>query len=356
MAKNIDGIVKCDISISSPAVSSESFSGLLLVGPPPADETEVDPVAVYSSFEAVQDAGYKEADPVYTAAMVAFAQSPKPDKVYVASIQKTEPMGETDEEPTETVKRALGTDGWYFILPAGVESTKFDALAAYVETTQKMLGVTYEAKEEDSISTKGLWRSNAWKLADNQTSPYDKYLHVAICAAIAYLAPGTETWSFKSLALITPGEFSDTEIAKMDESCLNYYVCIAKKNITQGGKVLGDEWIDVIRFRDWLKNQIQMNCFNVFVMNPKVAYVDSGIALLHNAVIAALKSGQEVGGIAPDSYDENDNKIPGYTSSAPLAASLSPAQKKSRVLPDIKWSAYLAGAIHCVEVSGTLGY
>lgn len=356
MANNIDGIVKCNISISSPAVSAESFSGLLLVGLPPADGTEVAPIEVYSSFTAIQDAGYKETDPVYTAAMVAFSQSPQPDKVYVASIQKTEPMGDTDEEPEATVKRALGTDGWYFILPAGIESAKLNKLAAYVETTEKLLGVTIGAEEENPITTEGLMRTHVWKLAKNQDSDYDKYLHVAVCAAVASYDPGAETWAFKSMSLITAGEFSDTEVTAMDEACENYYVCIAKKNITQGGKVLGDEWIDVIRFRDWLKNQIQMNCFNVFVMNPKVPFTDPGIALLHNAVISALKAGQNVGGIAPDFYDESDNKVPGYTAVAPLAASLGADQKKSRVLPNLTWSAYLAGAIHCVEVSGVLGY
>lgn len=33
---------------------------------------------------------------------------------------------------------------------------------------------------------------------------------------------------------------------------------MASKNITQGGKTGGGEWIDVIRFRDWLQNDMEV--------------------------------------------------------------------------------------------------
>ena len=84
-----------------------------------------------------------------------------------------------------------------------------------------------------------------------------------------------------------------------------------------------------------------------------------------HAIIKKLKENPSVetiyalpgnGGIAQDFYDEDGNKTAGYTTTAPLAASLSAEQKKTRNLPDLKWTAYLAGAIHCTEISGTLGY
>ena len=346
MALNIDGIVKCTIDINSPAVSGESYSGLLIVGPPPSSKTMPD-VASYTSIEAVSTAGYADTDPVYLAAVVAFSQSLQPDRIYVATIQDS-------EEPTDAVERALGTDGWYFICPVGIETTKYNALSVYVETLEKLLMVTLDDEDDSPFLQEGLMRTCVWRLAENQDTDYDPYLHVAICAKAASYTPGSETWAYKTLSLITAGEFADS--AEMDSENENYYVCIAKRNITQGGKVLGDEWIDTIRFRDWLKNQIQMNCFNVLVQNAKVPYTDAGIGLIQNAVIAALKEGQANGGIAQDFYDEDGNKTAGYTTTAPLAASLSAEQKKTRNLPDLKWTAYLAGAIHCTEISGTLGY
>lgn len=346
MANNIDGIVKCTIDLNSPAVSEESYSGLLLIGPGPKSG-KIEEVKTYKDLSNLENDGYTTGDPIYLAAKTAFKQSPKPDKVYVAAIKD-------GEEPTETVRRALNTDGWYFILPAGVEHAKYNALAVYTETTEKLLGITLAHGEESPIIQAEIMRTHVWRLAENQTSEYDPYLHVAICARVAGYTPGAETWAFKSLNLITAGSFG--EVDTLESKSENYYVCIAKKNVTQGGKVLGGEWIDTIRFRDWLKNKIQTNCYNVFIQNTKVPYTDAGIGLLQNALIAALKEGQANGGIATDSYDDDGNKIPGYVTTAPLASSLSAAQKRSRVLPNMKWSAYLSGAVHCVEISGTLGY
>ena len=347
MANTLDGIVNCDISLESPAVSEESMSGLLIVTP--AAEGKDGEVKYYTDLTALESDGYGSQTAAYIAAQTAFAQDPAPEGLYLASVKN-------GEEPTATLQRALSTDGWYHILPAGIDHKKYNALAVYTETTQKMLGVTLGAGEESPIIQSGLLRTHVWRLAENQSTEYDKYLHVAICAKTSSDDPGSETWAFKQLSLITPGVFNSNDITTMDASCENYYVEIAKKNITQGGKVLGDEWIDIIRFRDWLKNKIQINEMNVYLANKKIAFTDAGIALFENALEAALKAGQAAGGISWDFYDDDGNKTPGYTIRVPLASSFTPAQKKSRKLTGLTWSAYLAGAIHVVNIGGKLGY
>ena len=69
--------------------------------------------------------------------------------------------------------------------------------------------------------------------------------------------PGSETWALKTLNLIEPAILTGTDMQNMKEQNINYYTTYAGKNVTQGGKTLGGEWIDVIRFRDWLKNDMQ---------------------------------------------------------------------------------------------------
>ena len=46
-----------------------------------------------------------------------------------------------------------------------------------------------------------------------------------------------------------------------------------------GGKTGGGEWIDVIRFRDWLQNDMQVRVVNLLIVNPKIPYTDNGIGL-----------------------------------------------------------------------------
>ena len=69
-----------------------------------------------------------------------------------------------------------------------------------------------------------------------------------------------------------------------------------------------------------------------------------------------LSLGQRRGGIAPTEYDEDGNKNLGYVIEVPLASQISANVKASRVLPDVKFTARLAGAIHAVEIKGSLTY
>ena len=168
--------------------------------------------------------------------------------------------------------------------------------------------------------------------------------------------PGTETWNMKELATIVPSALSTDEKKSLEESNINSFRRYAGSNITFGGKMLSGEWIDVIRFRDWLKAEMQTNVFNALKTNRKVPFTDGGIGLIEGQMEATLSKGQTVGGIAPTEYDSDDNEIPGYTVTVPLASDLTEAERKSRKLTGCRYTARLAGAIHIVEIHGNLTF
>ena len=72
--------------------------------------------------------------------------------------------------------------------------------------------------------------------------------------------------------------------------------------------------------------------------------------------LASLTQGQRQGGIAGDEFNEEGSLIPGFTITVPLAANLTAADRASRVLKGCKFHARLAGAIHVIEIHGTLAY
>ena len=120
--------------------------------------------------------------------------------------------------------------------------------------------------------------------------------------------------------------------------------------------MLSGEWIDVIRFRDWLKNELQIRVFNALKVNRKVPFTDAGIGLIEGIMNAVLKEGQDIGGIAPTEYDDDYTPIYGYTVTVPRVSDLTESERKARKLTGCKWSARLAGAIHIVEISGNLTF
>ena len=212
------------------------------------------------------------------------------------------------------------------------------------------------------VSTTNYFRSFAvygGGVPDVEETPDENYyISLAMMAKCFGYDPGSETWGLKQLAAVYPCKLSTDMKKYCDGNYVTYFTTYAKKNVTSsmGGKVLGNEWIDTIRFRDWLKNDMQERVFNLLVLNTKVPFTDEGITAIEGKMEESLKVGQKVGGVAPTEYDEDDNEIPGYTIIVPSSASMSDAEKASRQLTGCKFTAKLAGAIQVVNINGNLVY
>ena len=183
-----------------------------------------------------------------------------------------------------------------------------------------------------------------------------QYPDVAWACDCFNYTPGSETWALKSLAAITPSKFTKTQQnvihGKNGNTFEFYHENVA---LTMPGKVAAGEWVDVIRFRDWLKDNIQTEMTSMLINRPKLPYTDSGIQTAVNCLRASLQKGQNVGGIAPDEVDSNNENVPGFEIAYPRAADLTANEKASRIL-NLGFRARLAGAIHLIEIEGTLAY
>lgn len=168
------------------------------------------------------------------------------------------------------------------------------------------------------------------------------------------LDPGSETWAFKTLAGVTVDTLTDSEQNFLDGKNGNYYIQVAGINITKNGKMAGGEFIDVVRFRDWLQARIEEDVFAILANSDKVPYTDGGIAIIESALRKVLREGQQVGGIIPDFVNSSNVLVPGFTVTVPSAADISDSDKATRTLRDVEFTAQLAGAIHAVEIFGTI--
>lgn len=384
MSKNYDMIATVDIDIASPIVDDTSFDNLLIVGPMPKVAPAKAPPAVgaYASVKEVLEAGWvtsgDDADPIGAAAQVAFGQSPRPAMIYIApmrtlTVAEVESGGDPKavEKAVVTAQRAMGTSGWYVLCTAGVAPEEYEDIAAYIEAQEKMfcyteMGFFGKGSEKDGgnkptvgtvyYRTCGIYGRESTNQVDEEVPPANQYMNVAWVAKWLNYSSGSETTAFKALSSVYPSKLTSTEMKALADANLNYFITVGNKNITMNGKTMAGEWADIIRFRDWLKNDMQVRVVNLFITRPKVPYTDPGIALVQNQMIASLKAGQDAGGIAEDEFDEDGNTIPGYVTSVPLSASLSAAEKASRKLKKCNFKARLAGAIHFAELKGSLTY
>jgi len=262
--------------------------------------------------------------------------------------------------PVETLDTANTFPGWYAICAAGIPETGYEDIAKWTEAQTKIFGYTF-LSDEDPVPAI-YFRSHGWcGLVEDYQDPEDvpisnQYGAVAATARGLSFPAGSETWAFKRVAAILPSILSTTLETILQEGFSNWIKRVAGRIITMNGKTRGGEWLDVIRGRDWLQNDMQLRIFNLMLMRPKIPFTDPGIALVENQMRASLINATTRGIVAPDEYDEDGNLVPGFVVSVPRAASIPATQKASRVLVDCTFTARLAGAIHAVTVNGVLTY
>jgi hypothetical protein len=251
---------------------------------------------------------------------------------------------------------------WYgLVLTERVKQTQLDA-AEWTEANDRLFitatneaDVLNPALATDLISV--LKNTRYYRTAVlYHTNAATEYPDAAWAGRVFTIQPGAETWALKSLASVTPSPLTSTQkqtVVNKGGNTFEFYQ--AQIALTNPGKVAAGEWIDVIRFRDWLKDTIQVNMVQMMINRDKVPYTDAGIQLCVNNLRKSLQEGQNVGGIAPDELDANNNTVPGFVITYPRSVELAPSIKASRTL-SLGFTARLAGAIHVVEITGALAY
>ena len=148
---------------------------------------------------------------------------------------------------------------------------------------------------------------------------------------------------------ITPDSITDTQRANIFAVNGNTYETRGGKNITRNGVMAadfgaGDWYIDCTTSIDWLDCRMTEDVFGLLTgTSTKIPYTQAGIDLVAAQVRARLDLGVANGHI--DS---------GFTLSIPDIAEVSASDKTTRCLTNVTWSAVLAGAIHKVEIVGTV--
>lgn len=98
---------------------------------------------------------------------------------------------------------------------------------------------------------------------------------------------------------------------------------------TRLGKVSGNEWIDFIRDRDWLKTRLETETARPILAMDKLPFTDAGIAIEAGAVRAVLNEAADAGFLVKESIVVD----------APLASEVSSGSQAARTLATINWSA-----------------
>lgn len=287
--------------------------------------------------------------------------SSKPFALKASSMLSVE-LGSVTESVAQTMAAVMNSDSdFYGVAFTSKEQDDVLAMAEWAESAGKLYGTSFggdTVKNSEMTTDTGsqLKAKNYYRTFWFYHAVENEYPEVAVMARCFAVDPGGETWALKKLAGITVDPLTETEFNAITGKNGNTFELFRNVSVTQNGKVAAGEWIDIIRFRDWLEEEIKTNVFNLLINRDKIPYTDAGIAAIESRIREALELGQSRGGIAPTEYDEDGNQNLGYTISVPLAANISANTKANRELTDVTFTARLAGAIHVVDITGSLTY
>ncbi len=287
------------------------------------------------------------ADVVCTAAVAGELHSYEPVTENVSLRDAT-----TDPGIATDLSELLTADpDWYALAIDSNSQAEIVAAAAWVETRRRLfVAQTADAGCGDPAVTTDVM--SAVKAASYGYTTV--WFHAAIGRSDGWVAagllgnrlpadPGSDTWAFKTLAGVTVLGVSTTARAAILAKNGNVY---ERKNgvaVSFPGKVALGEWVDVVRGLDWCRARMQEDLFALQRANEKVSFTDEGARLVAAAIFGVLSEGV-------------NNKLftddPKPVVTVPRARAVSSANRSARNLPSVEFTAYLAGAVHTIAVTG----
>lgn len=253
---------------------------------------------------------------------------------------------------------AQDEETWYGILADRAGEAEINGAAAWIETVRKLaLFNTSDSIVASSSTTDVGSDLKAASYARTGLLFYGKSLQSysahAWMGKVLPTEPGKTTWAYQTLAGITIDKLKSGEKTFLKNKNVSYYVAIGGQGSTFGGKTAVGEFLDVTHFVDMLYARIQERVFATIKQasdaGRKIPYTDGGVDTIRTAIMAVLEQNKtrqgDERGLAAD---------PPATVSAPKVADVDPALRAARIVPDITFQATLAGAIHQVQIAGTL--
>lgn len=262
------------------------------------------------------------------------------------------PAGTIEDHDTALAAIVLEDNDWYAICAVDRTAAQVQKVMDWVESNVKIF-LTASADANIINQTAAVdTTSIAYYCASNS------YVRSAVMynalAATAYpdagwlgkclpKDAGSITWAFKTIAGATVDTLTATQRINAMAKHANVYETVGGVAITQMGTTGGNEFIDITHGIDWLRATMQEDIYSRLVNQDKIPYTDKGIASIEALVRKALESGIDRNFIATiDSI------------SSPKAADVSAVDKAARTLPDVEFTATLAGAIHQITVTGVV--
>lgn len=279
--------------------------------------------------------------PLYLMASALFSQNPSVAKVKLGKRQAHESV---TEALNTIIKEDADGDFYGVLLLPNDPKKDYVELAQAIGSKRMLAGIDIDNASSE-IATSIKESDGARRVFTIFKEDKNDFPAAAWMGRMLTQAPGSTSWAFKELIGVKKSKLSTDKVTTLKEATINRHIDINKRGVTLDGKVMSDEYIDIVHGIDWLHVRIQERLFRLLMINEKIPYTLKGIDLVRSEIMAQLKDAVHRGLLAPE---------PEPQVSTPLLDEIDPGARGQRKLPNVSFSGRLAGAIHEIEIRGTV--
>jgi hypothetical protein len=294
-----------------------------------------------SNIDEMVAAGIESASIAYKAAQLLFSQTNAPKQIAVCAV--------TTPATTALADATLINKGWRQLIVVS-DGDSASAPAQIITLVEAMDGKLYfaglDVDDDTAITTSGLRRTILFYCTATEEVPVPV---AALVGETAGRAAGSFTYKNLILSGVPAQELTDSEIDAIHKKGGITFVSKAGDNVTSEGKVAGGEYIDVIDSEDYIVQQLAYKTQKVLNSAAKVPYDNNGIALLESVAVDVLQGAYNNGMIIT-----NEDGTPGYSVFYALREDTKATDRANRVYLGGNFSFALTGAIHTVEITGSI--
>jgi hypothetical protein len=323
----IDSIVKISIEAQTLSMAQKGFGVPLILAS--GEETKL---------EKYRNAGELPANPsklaAYDMANTIFAQNPTVPLVKIAFSKEAALI--------DALKSVCDVDSDFYglLLARDFASSELKDLEAILAGKRLILGIDVNDGNQDAIKT-----VKSDRIFSIYNPNAEQYLAAAWMAKMLPEAPGSSSWAYQELKKVESYGLSASLSENLEKSFINRYLSIKGIGCTLNGKASSGRFIDITHGIDWLHARMQERLFRVLMINKKIPYTLKGIDLIRTEIIAQLKEAVYQGVLAAE---------PEPLVSTPTIEEVDETTRGERILPKVRFSGRLAGAIHHIEIHGTV--
>lgn len=340
MASSIQEVVTVNIIRETSFIREADLNTIAIIS---NNTVFTDAYRIYTNLDQVVDDGFDTDTFIYKAIATAFSQDIKPKKIVVTGGAVL-----TGAYVQKIVSTRAAYNQFLFVLTDATADADQEAIAQYVETQELFYGLTVEdvvTKGDliEKLKTLGYVRTLVlFNENTNDTVPEAGWI-----GYFGSMQAGSNTWVLKPVKGVLPSELTEAQKQYLQDNNVSWLDSYEDDAVisARSGKVSGGEWIDVMLGVQWIITRMREAVYNVLRNNRKVGMSNEGLAKIEAPIRQVIERAISMGILA---------QTPQYTLVLPDVLAMTPQERNSRKITGITFRARLEGAIHFVDIEGTV--